>query len=398
MKPSSIKWIDRRIGVIICFLLSTWQSIFSFSKKDKPTNKVLFIKLIEQGASVLAYSALKEAVDKVGKKNVYFLVFEENKPILDFLNVLEPSNIIVIRNNGYHSFILDLLKALQFIRKHKIDSCIDMEFFSRASAIIAYLSGAKKRVGLYSFTSEHPYRGKLITHKIHYNPYVHVSNYYLMLVRALKEEEANEPLLKTPVDQFKVENPSASMPEKHLNAVKDKLGESAVGKKLIVLNPNASDMLPLRKWETANFEALAKKIQELEQNYYIVFTGVEKERKQIEALTANLNKENCCNLAGKTSLEELMALYQLSAAVVTNDSGPAHFASLFKTQVIVLFGPETPDLFAPIGDTIHVIYKQLACSPCVNVFNHRFSPCTNNVCMQNISVNEVFEKLKTVLK
>ncbi|MEQ8624529.1 MAG: glycosyltransferase family 9 protein [Vicingaceae bacterium] len=398
MKPSSIKWVDRRIGVITCFILSTWQSIFSFSKKDRPSNKILFIKLIEQGASVLAYSALKEAVEKVGKKNVFFLVFEENRPILDFLNVLEPDNIIVIRNKGYQSFIIDLLKALRFIRNQKIDSCVDMEFFSRASAIIAYLSGARKRVGLYSFTSEHPYRGKLITHKIHYNPYVHVSNYYLMLVRALEEKQVNEPLLKTPVEQFKVENPTAGMSETHLNAVKDKLGKAAIGKKLIVLNPNASDMLPLRKWDTANFEVLANKIQQLEKNYYIVFTGVEKERKQIGQLTVNLKEENYCNLAGKTSLEELMALYQLSSAVITNDSGPAHFASLFKTQVIVLFGPETPDLFAPVGENIHVIYKKLACSPCVNVFNHRFSPCTNNVCMQNIRVDEVFEKLKIVLK
>ena len=187
------------------------------------------------------------------------------------------------------------------------------------------------------------------------------------------------------------------MPEIHLKAVKTKLGHAASGKRLIILNPNASDMLPLRKWETSNFKALAKQIQTLGEEYFIVFTGVENERKEIEMLTADLEQINYCNLAGETSLEELMALYQLSSVVVTNDSGPAHFASMFKTAIIVLFGPETPELFAPIGDNVHVIYKKLACSPCVNVFNHRFSPCTNNVCMQNIGVDEVFEKLKTVL-
>lgn len=398
MKPSSIKWIDRRVGVIICFLLSLWQSIFSSSKSSKPTKRILFIKLIEQGASVLAYSALKEAVEKVGRENVYFLVFEENKPILDFLNVLKPSNVIVVRNVGYFSFVIDLIKGLSFIRKQKIDSCIDMEFFSRASAIIAHLSGAKKRVGLYSFTSEHPYRGKLITHKIHYNPYVHVSNYYLMLVRALEEQQVNEPLLKTPTSNFRVENPSAHMPEIHLKTVKTKIGDAATGKRLIILNPNASDMLPLRKWESSNFKVLAERIQELGEDYFIVFTGVESERKEIELLSTELEPQNYCNLAGETSLEELMALYQLSSAVVTNDSGPAHFASMFKTSIIVLFGPETPELFAPIGNDIHVVYKNLACSPCVNVFNHRFSPCTNNVCMQSIGVEEVFEKLKSILK
>ncbi len=397
MKPSSIKWVDRRVGVIICYLLSVWQSIFSSSKSNSSTKRILFIKLIEQGASVLAFSALKEAVEKVGKENVYFLVFKENQPILDFLNVLKPENIIIIRNNGYQWFIIDLIKALRFIRKRKVDSCVDMEFFSRASAIISYLSGAKKRVGLYSFTSEHPYRGNLITHKIHYNPYVHVSNYYLMLFRALEEKSVNEPLLKKPISTFKVANPTAKMSSNHLDAVISKMESKNVGKRIIVLNPNASDMLPLRKWESTNFRLLAEKIQDSVENCLMVFTGVENEKTEIDKLTINLAHDNYCNLSGETSLEELMALYQLSSAVITNDSGPAHFASMFDTNVIVLFGPETPELFAPVGEKIHVIYKNLACSPCVNVFNHRFSPCTNNICMQNISVDEVFEKLKSVL-
>lgn len=397
MNVNTIKWIDRRVGIIICRLLSLWNACLPKSKENKASEKILFIKLIEQGASVLAYSALKEAIDKVGKKNVYFLVFEENKSILDFLNILEPNNIIIIRNTGFLAFVKDLLAALFLIRKKKIDSCIDMEFFSRASAIIAYLSGAKKRVGLYSFTSEHPYRGSLITHKIHYNPYVHVSKYYLLLVKALEDFPRNEPLLKVPLEDSKVENPQVEIDPQIISSLRNKLGNKGEGKRLIVLNPNASDMLPIRKWETSNFEHLARKISEEFEDALIVFTGVEKERQAIEALNLNLEEDRYINLAGKTSLQELMALYQLATLVITNDSGPAHFASMFKVNIIVLFGPETPELFAPIGKNIHVIYKKLACSPCVNVFNHRFSPCTDNICMQNIAVSEVFNKVKEIL-
>ena len=398
MKATTIKWVDRRIGIIICRLLSSWEKIVGGHKKTVPTQKILFIKLIEQGASVLAYSALKEAVSKVGKENVYFMVFEENKPILDFLNILEPQNIIIIRNDRFVNIVIDLLKAIRFTRKLKIDSCVDMEFFSRASAIISYLSGAKKRVGLYSFTSEHPYRGNLITHKIHYNPYVHVSNYYLMLVKALEEKPLNEPLLKSPAIDFPVEKPKVELETTLIDGVKKIIGKGLSDQKLVVLNPNASDMLPLRKWETAKFKQLAQRLLKEYDQLIVVFTGIEKEKRPIEELIKDLDPKRVLNLAGKTSLEQLMGLYELSDLVITNDSGPAHFASMFNPSIIVLFGPETPDLFAPLGDKVQVIYKKLACSPCVNVFNHRFSPCTNNVCMQNIQVEEVLEKAKEVLK
>lgn len=397
MKPTTIKWIDRRVGVLVCRVLSTINLLASKVQQNSKTHKILFIKLIEQGASVLAYSALKEAVEKAGKDNVYFLVFKENRPILDLLNVLKKENIIEINNDSFFLFLKDILKALFFFRKQKIDACIDMEFFSRASVIIAYLTGAKKRVGLFSFTSEHPYRGNLITHKIHYNPYVHVSQYYLMLVKALEEKPINEPLLKKQVSEYKTTLPQVKMPETLLAEVKQKLAIPSDSSTIVLLNPNASDMLPLRRWDTKNFEDLMNRIQNCYDKACIIFTGVEEESNKIEKIIGNNKSPYIINSAGKTSLKELMALYQLSNLVITNDSGPGHFASMFKTQVIVLFGPETPDLFAPKGEHIHVIYKNLACSPCVNVFNHRFSPCTDNVCMKSISSEEVFNKIKQVL-
>jgi hypothetical protein len=64
---------------------------------------------------------------------------------------------------------------------------------------------------------------------------------------------------------------------------------------------------------------------------------------------------------------------------------------------IVMYGPETPALFGAIGGFSHIIHAGLACSPCVNVFNHRFSPCRNNRCMQSISVEQVYETVRDCL-
>lgn len=397
MKPELIKWIDRRIGTLLCRFFSLINFLIPNKKKDQPTQKVLFIKLIEQGASVLAFSALNEAVEQYGKENVYFLVFKENRPILDLLDVLEPKNILEINNDSFIRFALDIFKAILKIRYKGIDSCIDMEFFSRASVLIAFLTGARKRAGLFSFTSEHPYRGSLITHKIHYNPYVHVSNYYLMLVRALKEKPVYEPLLKSEIEAYKTTLPKVTISNEVVESLKSKISLPPDFDKIVVLNPNAGDMLPIRKWETENFKEIMNSLRNDYPKTAIVFTGVAQERARIDALLEGKSDSFIINSAGLTSLMELMALYQISNVVVTNDSGPAHFASMFNTNVVVLFGPETPDLFAPKGEHIHVIYKKLACSPCVNVFNHRFSPCKDNVCMKTITANEVYEKVKAVI-
>jgi ADP-heptose:LPS heptosyltransferase len=64
---------------------------------------------------------------------------------------------------------------------------------------------------------------------------------------------------------------------------------------------------------------------------------------------------------------------------------------------IVLYGLETPALFGAIGGRSHIIHTGLACSPCVNAFNHRFSPCKNNLCMQSISVEEVYQAVHASL-
>ena len=54
----------------------------------EPLRRILFVKLVEQGSSVLACSAIRRAVELVGRENVYFLVFEENRFILDAMGLI----------------------------------------------------------------------------------------------------------------------------------------------------------------------------------------------------------------------------------------------------------------------------------------------------------------------
>ncbi len=397
MRATTIRFLDYWLGIPACAFLTRLRRLANIaaSARQAPARpqKVLFLKFIEQGATVLAQDAIRLAVREVGRDNVFFCVFESNRAILDVLETVPARNILSIRDRALAPFLADFLRAAWYVRPHRIDSVIDMEFFSRASAIFAFLSGARNRVGLHRFTGELPYRGDLMTHRVQFLPHLHISVQYLILVAALFRSHDDEPLLKVPIDDIRADavgEPPRFVPRPaELERMRARVG-GATARPIVILNPNASDLLPLRKWPTERFQVLAERVLAAYPNALVVLTGAASERAAAEALCRGLGSPRVVSVAGETSLPELLTLYSLADVLVTNDSGPGHFASLTPVHAVVLFGPETPRLFGPLSSST-VIWKELACSPCVSVFNHRLSPCTNNVCMQSITVDEVFD-------
>ena len=410
MRTTTIRFLDYWLGIPACGFLSLLRALgsafvrlrrFAASARQaipRP-HKILFLKFIEQGATVLAQDAIRRATTAVGRDNLYFCVFESNRAILDVLDTVPAANIISIRDRALSTFIVDFLKAAATVRRQRINTVIDMEFFSRASAIFTFLTGAAIRVGLHRFTGELPYRGDLMTHRVQYLPHLHISLQYSVLVEAAFHDPAEVPMLKVPLADIR------AMPSPlprfipaaiEMQRMRERIGDAETHP-VIILNPNASDLLPLRKWQTEKFKALADRILAVYPSARIVLTGAPSEREAAEQLCREIGSNRVISMAGQTSLPELLTLYSVADVLVTNDSGPGHFSALTPIRAIVLFGPETPRLFGPLTPVSTAIWKELACSPCVSVFNHRLSPCTNNVCMQSITVDEVFEAVRTAV-
>ncbi len=401
-----MRWADRYPGWLLCLVL-TWvrrlEDLLRSSQRSREApRRILFIKLIEQGATVLARDAVWRATERVGRENVFFCVFAENRAILDLLKLVPAANVIQIDTGGLWRMTLDIVRALARFRREKIDATVDMEFMTRAPAVLAYLSGARRRVGLHRFTAEAPYRGDLMTDRVQHNPYLHINEAYTLLVESLYAPAGELPLRKVPVVDIATRRHSYEISAEDRARARN-LVEAAVGRPLegplVLLNPNASDLLPLRKWEPERFVALGRRLLETRAELSVAITGAPSERPAAEAIAERIGTApRAVSLAGKTSLPELLALYSLADVLVTNDSGPGHFASLTDIHNIVLFGPATPRLWGPRGGRPHVIWAELACSPCVNVFNHRRSPCTDNVCMQSITVDRVYEEVLRCLE
>jgi ADP-heptose:LPS heptosyltransferase len=408
LNTQALQKVDRWIGIPVCATLSVFRKLLRFLRPEddasRPPRKLLFVKFAEQGSTVLAFPAISRAVEMVGRENVYFIVFEENRFILDVMDLIPRENVITIRHRGIVDMAAQALAALWRVHELEIDAAVDLEFFSRSSAALTYLTGARSRVGFHTFFGEGPYRGDLMTHRLLYNPYLHTSQIFQLMIEALGQSPRALPTYGEPpprIEKWLPElNPNAEEQAEVRAILERETQRTGCGHgegRFILLNPNASDLLPLRKWATERYVDLAGRLLARFPGLRIGLTGGPDEAEAAERVARQINDPRCFSLAGKTTLRQLLVLYTLCEALVTNDSGPAHFASMTPISVITLFGPETPSLFGARSSRNTALWKGIVCSPCVNAYNNRQSPCTNNVCMQQITVEEVFEAVCNAL-
>ncbi len=239
-----------------------------------------------------------------------------------------------------------------------------------------------------------------MTHRVQHNPYLHTAVAYDLLVQSLSRDPAEMPMPKVRLAEKDLcppkFQPTADEVER-VQGILDRVAGRSISRPIVLLNPNASDMLPLRRWATDKFVELGNRVLEDEPEATVVVTGAPDEREAAAQIAKQISPTRAISVAGETTLRELIVLYTLADALVTNDSGPGHFASLTDLPTLVLFGPETPALFGPLGENVQSMSANLACSPCVSALNHRFSPCRDNVCMQRIGVDDVYLRLRRML-
>ncbi|MFC1623880.1 glycosyltransferase family 9 protein [Candidatus Omnitrophota bacterium] len=394
MKVDLMRKIDYWAGIPICFLLSAIKT--TRYKKDLP-KKILFLEFSERGSAILAYPAIKRAKELFPEARIFFWIFKRNRDSIDIPNIIPKENVITMRDDTFYVMAKDTLSNLRKIRKEKMDIVIDMELFARFSAILTYLSGARTKVGFYRFCQEGLYRGDLHDVKVQYNPYLHISLNFMALVQSLKTSQKNAPLLKESLDDSEIKLPIIRYKKEkkeeifqRLTKVKDTLGSN---NKLVILNPTSSPLLPIRSWSIKNYRLLTERLLK-DVNAFVVMIGLESNNTEKHMISSMVKHERCIDLIGKTSMDELLDLFSIADLLISHDGGPVHFASLTKIDMIVLFGPETPRCYSPLSSNATILYSNFACSPCVSAYNHRHSACSDNKCLQAISVEDVYRASK----
>jgi len=395
VKVTTMRRVDRWIGAPVCALLTVVRRFDDLVLRRSPAGpprRIAVMKLAEQGATVLANSALLRAREMVGADNLFFVVFAENRFILDLLDAVPAANVVAIRTDGLLRVMIDTMRAVLRLRRERIDAAVDFEFFARSSAILTYLSGARIRAGYHAFFGEASYRGDLMTQRLSMNPFLHASEMFQVLVESLRLPSdqlpafALEPPANPPLPRF------TALPgeREEVEAMLLDTLEAATLPPIVLLNANCGDLLPLRRWADERYVELAHRLLEQDPALRIVLTGSPSEAPEAEALASRIASDRCVSFAGRTTLRQLMVLYDLAQLMITNDSGPAHYATLTSIDVITLFGPETPAVFGARTPRSHLLWANLVCSPCVNAFNDRQSACRRNLCMELITVDQAY--------
>jgi ADP-heptose:LPS heptosyltransferase len=401
---NTMRAIDHWVGVPLCAVASPVVALIDgikniFAKGPGEPRKLLFIELSEMGSAILVDPAMRNAQARGAE--IFFLIFKSNRASLTLLNTVKPENIFTIDASSLGGLIKDTLKFLLVARKHRIDTVIDLELFSRFTALLTGLCGARRRVGYHIFHGEGLWRGFMLTRKVHYNPHIHITKNFLSLIHAAFAKEIEVPFSKIHIADSEVRLEQAVIDPVVMNKLSERIEKLCASfgiqfkqgtQRLILVNPNASDLLPQRRWAQQRFSELIQGLNQLYPKDLILITGSPSEFDYVEKVRAVANVKNALNFAGQVSFAELPPLYTLSDVMVTNDSGPGHFSAVTPLRTVVLFGPETPALYGSVGKSI-AITANLACSPCVSAANHRKTPCHDNVCMQAITVPQVIEKM-----
>jgi len=177
-----------------------------------------------------------------------------------------------------------------------------------------------------------------------------------------------------------------------------KFGLAGATRPIFGLNPGA-EYGPAKRWPAGSFIAAARQIQERTGCRWVILGG-KGDAELASGIAAGVAAHSpslisCVNLAGRTSLRELMAVLKLCRVLLTNDTGPMHVAAALGTPVVVPFGSTSPELTGPglPGDARHRLLKSAApCAPCF------LRECPIDFrCMTGIAVKRVVEAVISVV-
>ncbi|MFZ3091785.1 MAG: lipopolysaccharide heptosyltransferase II [Nitrospirota bacterium] len=278
------------------------------------------------------------------------------------------------RWGGFDDIGYKLRGVTEFIRglrQKRFDLIIDLQGLFR-SGIIAYLSGADYRIG---FANAREFSPIFYNYNVSHPPIeMHAVDRYLLIAKELGADITKK--------DFKI-----NIPEKEKEYAASLI--SKIKKRpLIAINPSArweTKMWPLKRYAELTDTIAAKlKAQPL-------LIGGREDEVRINELSS-ITKSKPLNLSGKTSLLQLAALLKKVDLLITNDSGPMHIAAAVGTPVIAIFGPTSPVRTGPYGNGHVVLQSSL---PCIRCLKKR---CNDLKCMEAITVEEVFNSVRKVLK
>jgi heptosyltransferase-3 len=383
MNLSLAKAVDRYVGIAVVHFLAALREVREYvaPREDLVEAKsILLVKFWGLGNIVLLLPVIRMLRERYPKARITFVTLARNRDLLDACPHVDER--IYVDDRGALRLAWSLLRAVMRARRVKPDMTVDFEQFARSSAILSVLARSKQIVGLAT-----PGQGRAILYhkRVRYDDRQHMGQTYLDLARAAGVEERLYRPEPIPLDDKSRDEASAFLAGKW---------NGPTERPLVLLHPGAGDNFPGRRWPSESFARLADRLVR-EEGCLVVVSGGRGETELVASVLAQMEeKDGALGAAGRFSVLGLAALVERCAAVVANDTAPVHVASALGVPVFAFYGPNTPRLYGPLSRGSHSFFRALPCSPCLTNMNYKTSHCRMPVCIRDIGVDEVADRVK----
>jgi ADP-heptose:LPS heptosyltransferase len=392
-----LRFTDRYVGQFVCCLLS----LFKRKRKISACRRILFIEFFEMGAAIMSYSALKYVKNKLPECELHVLCMGGSKESWELLGLVPVQNIHGVEGKDMLRFLFSVLGTLGGLRRKRFDLVVDLDKFTRLSAIASFLVGARQVAGFYRYEYEGLYRGDLVDIPCAFNQNAHIAKNFLALCKVALAEKQHYPNYKGPVESSEILLPSFKSDPDLARQVKERVRVIFPDWRedpLVLVNPDVGPNLPIRNYPAGHYAKVISGILGRSAETRVLLIGVPENAAVCEKIVATVRNDRCRNFCGGTrSLVELLELINFSRLLISNDNGPAHFASLTPTPIVALFSTDSPFVYGPLGNCV-ILYTFFHCSPCISVLNNKRSRCTNNLCLQTLEPAKVLESAMRVME
>lgn len=258
------------------------------------------------------------------------------------------NDVMIYDKNGRHSGLAGRLWIARELRAKRFDLAILLQNALDA-ALITWLARIPVRMGYRTDG-----RGILLTHGCPLSgetKRLHHVEYYLKMLENFDITAPKKRLFLVVTDEE----------ERTMASTLQDAGIDS-GDFLIGINPGAT-YGAAKRWYPERFAAVADELCRLWGGKSLI-VGSPAEREIADEIAA-ATEGACLNLAGRTSVRELMALIKRCNFFITNDSGPMHIAAAFGVPMVAIFGPTDQTTTSPFCDQAVVVRQDLECAPCL---------------------------------
>ena len=347
----------------------------------------LFIKLAGIGDLLMLTPALRAYKATFPEEEIIFVTGDSNKEVIKNnpnIDRLIPLNDLAFFPGSISEKFKEAMKLISLIKKSRARKVFVFHRDWRWNLLV-FLAGVKERHGF-----RRDLRGLFLTHAIDTASKEHqIHSFFKVLCMPVPSEKhaLHIDIFPTPEEEERINRVIGTFPSGNIIAIAP--GGAA----------NTREQVPLKRWPLEQYRELIRRL--LKHGFLIFLIGGKNDYVFTRPLTdafSTAHGKRLFDLSGSYSIGETSNFLKRCLLMVTHDSGPMHIASAAGIPVIAIFGPTEPEETKPLTAGSYFFWRgdKLLCAPC---YKHgKFPDCKTVACMNEVSADEVYEKVIEVLK